>query len=198
MYTRAPVLKSFDEGFTRAERGRGRFGTGFAFRLITFAFGQFLRYKEVLRQRLGFFFFARFPPFVYAPPRGLRQAQPSVGEPVEPPREASSPQRDKGLISPVLSSLQQFDKRTVTVGIKEAVETTGATLLYIPPYSPDLNPIEEMWSKLKAHLRKVKARSSDNLWIVRGSSFRQKGHLPWGNGVRFPCNSDMSISLIRV
>jgi transposase len=90
--------------------------------------------------------------------------------------------------------LQQFDKRTVTVGIKEAVETTGATLLY----SPDLNPIEEMWSKLKAHLRKVKARSSDNLWIVRGSSLRQKGHLPWGNGVRFPCNSDMSISLIRV
>jgi len=48
-------------------------------------------------------------------------------------------------------------------GIKEAVEMIGATLLYLPPYSPDLNPIEEMWSKLKAHLRKVKARSSDNL-----------------------------------
>lgn len=44
-------------------------------------------------------------------------------------------------------------------GIKEAIEAKGARLLYLPPYSPDLNPIEKMWSKLKNVLRKMKARS---------------------------------------
>jgi transposase len=40
-------------------------------------------------------------------------------------------------------------------GIEEAIEAAGATLLYLPPYSPDLNPIELAFSKLKAHLRKA-------------------------------------------
>jgi len=44
-------------------------------------------------------------------------------------------------------------------GVKLLIESVGATLLYLPPYSPDLNPIEQMWSKIKAFLRKVKARS---------------------------------------
>ena len=44
-------------------------------------------------------------------------------------------------------------------GIRESIEATGATLLYLPPYSPDFNPIEKMWSKIKAYLRKAKARS---------------------------------------
>ncbi|GHV90121.1 hypothetical protein AGMMS50268_06240 [Spirochaetia bacterium] len=48
-------------------------------------------------------------------------------------------------------------------GVKEAIEKTGASVRYTPPYCPEFNPIEEMWSKLKAYLRKVKARSSDNL-----------------------------------
>jgi transposase len=48
-------------------------------------------------------------------------------------------------------------------GIKEAIEKAGATVLYLPPYSPDLNPIEEMWSKMKAYLRKMKARTEDLL-----------------------------------
>jgi transposase len=52
-------------------------------------------------------------------------------------------------------------------GIKEAIEMARAMLLYIPPYSPDLNPIEEMWSKLKAYLRKVKARTSDNRALAK-------------------------------
>jgi transposase len=38
-----------------------------------------------------------------------------------------------------------------------------AHVLFLPPYSPDLNPIEQMWSKIKAFLRKVKARSQDIL-----------------------------------
>jgi len=40
----------------------------------------------------------------------------------------------------------------------------GAELRYLPPYSPDLNPIEQGFSKLKAHLRKAQERSIDALW----------------------------------
>jgi transposase len=45
-------------------------------------------------------------------------------------------------------------------GIRETIEATGATLLFLPPYSPDFNPIEMMWSKIKAYLRKAKARTA--------------------------------------
>jgi transposase len=44
-------------------------------------------------------------------------------------------------------------------GIREAIEQTGARLLYLPPYSPDLSPIERCWAKLKTYLRKAKART---------------------------------------
>jgi transposase len=40
-------------------------------------------------------------------------------------------------------------------GVREMIKAAGATLLYLPPYSPDLNPIEQAFSKLKAHLRKA-------------------------------------------
>lgn len=49
-------------------------------------------------------------------------------------------------------------------GVKEIIEGAGAQILYLPPYSPDLNPIELMWSKIKAYLRKVKARQADILF----------------------------------
>ena len=48
-------------------------------------------------------------------------------------------------------------------GIKEAIEKAGAHVLYLPPYNPDLNSIEQMRPKIKAFLRKVKARSVDIL-----------------------------------
>jgi transposase len=48
-------------------------------------------------------------------------------------------------------------------GIKEMIEQAGATLLYLPPYSPDLNPIENMWSKVKRHLRSAAARTFEAL-----------------------------------
>ena len=51
-------------------------------------------------------------------------------------------------------------------GIRQAVEATGAKLLYLPPYSPDFYPIEMAFSKLKAILRKAAARSIDDLWQV--------------------------------
>ena len=48
-------------------------------------------------------------------------------------------------------------------GVRERIEAAGATLLYLPPYSPDFNPIEQAWSKIKQHLRKTKARALERL-----------------------------------
>ena len=49
-------------------------------------------------------------------------------------------------------------------GVKDMIEAAGAQLLHLPPYSPDLNPIEMAFSKLKAHLRKAAERSVGALW----------------------------------
>lgn len=48
-------------------------------------------------------------------------------------------------------------------GVRERIEATGAALLYLPPYSPDFNPIEKAWSKIKQRLRKVQARTLE--WL---------------------------------
>jgi len=48
-------------------------------------------------------------------------------------------------------------------GIKELIEALGARLIYLPPYSTDLNPIEKCWSKIKTYLRKAKARTRAEL-----------------------------------
>ena len=48
--------------------------------------------------------------------------------------------------------------------VRAAIEAAGATLLYLPPYSPDFNPIENAFSKLKAMLRKAAERTVDGLW----------------------------------
>jgi transposase len=51
-------------------------------------------------------------------------------------------------------------------GVRDAIEGAGAALIYLPPYSPDLNPIEYAFSKLKAILRKAAARTLDELWAA--------------------------------
>ena len=51
-------------------------------------------------------------------------------------------------------------------GIRNMIEDAGARLLYLPPYSPDFNPIEMAFSKLKAMLRKASARTINELWLV--------------------------------
>lgn len=48
-------------------------------------------------------------------------------------------------------------------GVREAIEGCGARLVYLPPYSPDLNPIEKCWSKIKTYLRAAKARTREAL-----------------------------------
>ena len=54
--------------------------------------------------------------------------------------------------------------------VREIIESAGASLLYLPPYSPDLNPIEQAFSKLKAQLRKAAERSIPALWDRIGNS----------------------------
>jgi transposase len=53
-------------------------------------------------------------------------------------------------------------------GVRQAIEAKGATIRYLPPYSPDLNPIEKMFAKLKAMLRKAAKRTVDALWDALG------------------------------
>ncbi len=52
--------------------------------------------------------------------------------------------------------------------IRRAIEAAGAELLYLPPYSPDLNPIENAFAKLKALLRKLAERTVSGLWNAIG------------------------------
>lgn len=53
-------------------------------------------------------------------------------------------------------------------GARQAIEAKGAALINLPPYSPDLNPIENAFAKLKALLRKAAARTRDALWATIG------------------------------
>ena len=53
-------------------------------------------------------------------------------------------------------------------GVQKAVALASATVLYLPPYSPDLNPIENLFSKLKTLLRKAAKRSTEDLWKQLG------------------------------
>lgn len=52
--------------------------------------------------------------------------------------------------------------------VREAIEAAGARLLFLPPYSPDFNPIENAFAKLKALLRKAAERTVDGLWAAIG------------------------------
>jgi transposase len=54
-------------------------------------------------------------------------------------------------------------------GVREAIEATGAALLYLPPYSPDLNPIELAFGKLQGLLRAAAERTTEGLWNAIGT-----------------------------
>jgi transposase len=53
-------------------------------------------------------------------------------------------------------------------GVRQAIEEAGGRILYLPPYSPDFNPIEKAFAKLKALLRKAAARTRDDPWDAIG------------------------------
>jgi len=81
-------------------------------------------------------------------------------------------------------------------GVRQAIEAVGAELHYLPPYSPDLNPIENMWSKVKGKLRSLAARSIDSLHDAIGTAlatvtpddcigfFRHCGYFATSNGAQ--------------
>jgi transposase len=56
-------------------------------------------------------------------------------------------------------------------GVREAIEAVGARLLYLPPYSPDFNPIENMWSKIKQALRSLSPRTQTELLAAAALAF---------------------------
>jgi transposase len=56
------------------------------------------------------------------------------------------------------------------IAVRQAIEAAGARLLFLPPYSPDFNPIENAFAKLKALLRRAAARTVDELWRIIGDS----------------------------
>ena len=56
-------------------------------------------------------------------------------------------------------------------GVREAIEAAAARLLYLPPYSPDFNPIENMWSKIKQALRSLSPRTQTELLAAAGLAF---------------------------
>ena len=57
-------------------------------------------------------------------------------------------------------------------GIRQAIEASGCDLWYLPAYSPDLNPIEKLWSKVKAWLRRVSAKTFDTVAHAIGDALR--------------------------
>ena len=58
-------------------------------------------------------------------------------------------------------------------GVQEAIEAVGASLRYLPPYSPDFNPIEMVFSKLKALLRAAEARTMPDLWQAIANALKR-------------------------
>ncbi len=58
-------------------------------------------------------------------------------------------------------------------GVREAIERAGAQLWYLPPYSPDFNPIEQAWSKVKSVLRSITPKTTRQLHRAVGSALRR-------------------------
>jgi transposase len=58
------------------------------------------------------------------------------------------------------------------VGVVQAIAAVGASVWYLPPYSPDINPIEKLWSKVKAWLRRSMARSFESLSDALAAALR--------------------------
>jgi transposase len=58
-------------------------------------------------------------------------------------------------------------------GVEEAIAARGALAIFLPAYSPDLNPIEQLFARLKSFLRKMKARTVEELWRAIASFLKE-------------------------
>jgi len=77
--------------------------------------------------------------------------------------------------------------------IRTLIEAAGARLLFLPPYSPDLNPIEECWSKLKTLLKKYAARTRTELDMAIGhcmSRITSSDAVGWIRHAGYPCGAN--------
>ena len=73
------------------------------------------------------------------------------------------------------------------------IEAAGATLMPLPPYSPDFNPIERMWSKIKEHLRDTKARTQQTLEQAIANAIAQvtpQDARAWFNAAGYPTSQN--------
>jgi transposase len=70
-------------------------------------------------------------------------------------------------------------------GVQEAIEKQGASLVYLPPYSPELNPIEAMWGKIKSSLRKASARTLDKFEAAIKTAFESIQAVDLNNWFRY-------------
>jgi len=87
------------------------------------------------------------------------------------------PRLNKGKV--VIMDNVSFHK---VIGVKEAIEAAGAQLVFLPPYSPDLSPIENMWSKIKSVLKKFAPRTKSQFRKVIRNAFRaveQRDLISW-------------------
>jgi transposase len=69
-------------------------------------------------------------------------------------------------------------------GVRDAIEARGARLLFLPAYSPDLNPIEQVFAKLKALLRRAAPRTRETLWNTIGRSLDRFSPAECANYIR--------------
>jgi transposase len=80
------------------------------------------------------------------------------------------------ILAPTLSAgetvLMDNVRTHKVAGVKEAIEAKGAHLVYLPPYSPDFDPIEESFSKIKSILRRIAARTVDALEAAVGEALQ--------------------------
>ena len=79
--------------------------------------------------------------------------------------------RDGGVLHVVLDRPEKLNALTRDMA-DELIAAAGAEVRYLPPYSPDLNPIEMMWSKVKAYLRQAKARNDPDLLAAIAEALR--------------------------
>jgi transposase len=78
----------------------------------------------------------------------------------------------------------------------QCLKQRGAWFLFLPAYSPDFNPIEQLFAKIKAHLRKTEARTFDALWRAMGnSSYVGYITLPDEGGGRITAHINLAVAL---
>lgn len=72
-------------------------------------------------------------------------------------------------------------------GVRDAIEAGGATVCYLPPYSPDLNPFVQVFAKFKALLQRTAARTTHDIWSAIGTLL---GHFPPEEGALYIRHAD--------